>query len=147
MPANTRKVVAMISIAEAAAPVIDHVHRVAAWRQALAGLDPLKPVRDVPLRRWQNLLRDCRWFLDPDPGWTELALDFGWTEYELFAANRSKPHARLDQCGLLWLVNRARIEEIGESFCVLVTATGARSTYRMRTSPPDEVCLPWELVQ
>jgi hypothetical protein len=135
----------MISIAEAAAPVIDHVHRVVAWREAFRQLKPGEPPRDVPVGRWRNFLWDCSAFIAVEPGWTELALDFGWTELQLFGANRTKPYARLDQCGLLWLVNRARIEEIGESFCVLITATGARSTYRARTAPQDEVCLPWEL--
>jgi hypothetical protein len=136
----------MISIAEAAAPVIDHVHRVIAWREAFRKLRPGEPPRTVPLWRWRNFLWDCSAFVADDPGWGLLALDFGWTAHQLLGANRTKPYARIDQCGLLWLVNRARIEDLGESHCVLITATGARSTYRARSAPPDEVCLPWELI-
>jgi hypothetical protein len=135
----------MISIGEAVQPVVDHVHRVIAWREAMAALDPQKPVRDVPGRRWENLLRDCGWFLADDPGWAALALELGWTPVQLLGANRRKPFARIDQCGLLWLINAARIEDLGEGHCVLVSATGARSTYRVREVDLDEVCLPWEI--
>jgi hypothetical protein len=60
-------------------------------------------------------------------------------------ANRAKPYARVDQQGLLWLVNRARIDELDETSCVLVTGTGARNTYRVRPLLRDEIALPWEL--
>jgi hypothetical protein len=57
----------MISIAEAAAPVIDHLRRMLELREALAGLDPAQPPRDVPLRRWRTLIDDSRRFFADDP--------------------------------------------------------------------------------
>jgi hypothetical protein len=136
----------MISIGQAVQPVVDHVHRVIAWREAIAALDPGKPPPGMPAARWRNFLADCGMFFADDPGWGELALECGWSDFQLLGANRRKPYARIDQCGLLWLVNRARIEDLGESHCVLVSVTGARSTYRVRAAPPDEVCLPWEFL-
>jgi hypothetical protein len=137
----------MISIAEAAAPVIDHLRRMLELRERLAELDSGRPPRDVPPRRWRTLIADSRRFFADDPGWGLLALDFGWSPHQLLGANRVKPHARIDQCGLLWLINAARIEELGESHCALVMATGVRSTYRVRPVVLDETCLPWELGQ
>jgi hypothetical protein len=135
----------MISIGEAAANVVDHVRRVLELRERLARLDPGRPPCDVPPARWRTLLDDSRRFFAEDPGWALLALDFGWAPFQLLGANRTKPYARLDQCGLLWLVNAARIEELGETSCALVTATGARSTYLARPVVLAETCFPWEL--
>jgi hypothetical protein len=135
----------MISIGQAAAAVVDHVRRVIELREAIAGL-PAVPPRDVPTARWRSLLDDSRRFLTDDPGWALLALDLGWDPLHLLGANSVKPYARVDQQGLLWLVNRARIAELDEASCVMITATGARTTYRTRRLVPGDICLPWELI-
>jgi hypothetical protein len=133
----------VISIGQAAAAVVDHVRRVIELREAIAGL-PDQPPRDVPAGRWRNILEDSRKFLADDPGWALLALDLGWDPLHLLGANSVKPYARVDQQGLLWLVNRARIAELDEASCVMITATGARTTYRVRRLDHDGICLPWE---
>jgi hypothetical protein len=134
----------MISIGEAAAAVVDHLQRVLELRERLAGLPPLPPC-DIPPARWRTLQEDSRQFLADNPGWALLALDLGWDPLQLLGANRVKPFARVDQMGLLWLVNRARVDELDETSCVLITPTGARTTYRARPLLLDEVALPWEL--
>lgn len=136
----------MIPIGQAGAAVVDNLRRVLELRQAIAGLPPAPP-RDVPAARWRCLLEDSRRFLADDPGWALLALDLGWTPAQLWGANAIKPYARVDQQGLLWLINRARIDDLGDGYCVLLNGTGTRTIYRARRPALDEISLPWELKQ
>jgi hypothetical protein len=133
----------MISIGQAAQNVVDHLARILELRDCIARL-PAEPPRDVPPARWRILLDDSRRFFADDPGWGLLALDCGWEPYQLLGANRTKPFARIDQQGLLWLVGKSELEDLGLGYCVLRTRTGSRSTYRTRPLPLDEICLPWE---
>jgi hypothetical protein len=112
-------------------------------RARFAQLDQRKAPLDVPLARWRNLIRDSRDFIDQELAM--LALELGWTVPQLWGANRTKPWARTDQQGLLWLVNGSRIDDIGEGYAVLANSTGTRSTFRVHALAGAEICLPWEL--
>jgi hypothetical protein len=134
----------MISIAEAAAPVIDNLRRVVELRELIEALDRGAGPAGMPVRRWHNLLDDSAMFFADDPGWGLLALDLGWTPRQLLGANRTKPYARIDQQGLLWLVAGNHIEYLDEAGCVLITRSNSFLTYRARPHPLEEICMPWE---
>ena len=105
----------MISIGQAAAAVVDHLRAVLELRERIAALKGTPPPLDVMPARWRTLQQDSRRFFADDPGWALLALDLGWDAWQLLGANRVKPFARIDQQGLLWLVNRARVDELDEA--------------------------------
>ena len=136
----------MISIADAAAPVIDNLRRVLELRERMTGLDRGAVPPGMPVRRWHALLDDSAKFFSDDPGWGLLALELGWTPRQLLGANRTKPYARIDQQGLLWLVAGNRIDYLDEVCVVLVTRSNSTLTYRVRPHPIDQICLPWELL-
>jgi hypothetical protein len=135
----------MIPIGEAAAAVVDHAATICEVRQRFAALDQHNAPLDVPLVRWRQMLRDSREFIDQQLAF--LALEYHWTVPQLWGANAVKPYARIDQQGLLWLVNGSTIDDLGAGYCVLLNGTGTRTTYRVRTVPLDDTVLPWELIQ
>jgi hypothetical protein len=58
--------------------------------------------------------------------------------------NRDRPFARVDQAGLLWLLDGDRLIALAENTAAIETRTGARQTYRRKPSEPGRV-LAWEL--
>jgi hypothetical protein len=62
----------------------------------------------------------------------------------LFGCDRDRPFARIDQAGLLWLLNGNCLVALSETTAVVETPTGARQTYRRKPSGPGRV-LAWEL--
>ena len=112
------------------------------WAAACAGLNPARPPGDVPRRRWEAFLADCNIFLGL--GWAEKAVSLGWGAYDLFGCDRTRPFARIDCAGLLWLLNGARLAALTEDTATVETRTGARHTYRRK---PNEFgrTLVWEL--
>jgi hypothetical protein len=66
-----------------------------------------RPPDDMPQRRWLRLIDDCAAFLDG--GWPAKAAALGWGPAELFGCDRDRPFARVDQQGLLWLLNGRRL--------------------------------------
>jgi len=62
----------------------------------------------------------------------------------LFGCDRDWPFARIDQAGLLWLLNGDHLIALTENTATIERRTGARQTYRRRPSGPGRV-LAWEL--
>ena len=114
-----------------------------AWAEALARLDPNKPPRDVPPRRWLSFVDDCGCFLDG--GWAARAAAFGWGPLDLFGCDRVRPFARVDHLGLLWLLNGASVVELHRDRAILETQRGTRQCYRRRPVEVGRVVLAWEL--
>jgi hypothetical protein len=114
------------------------------WAEGFARLDPEQPPGDVPLRRWQRFVDDVGLFLD-DP-FCAVAAALGWGPYDLFGCDRDRPFARIDQAGLLWLLNGNRLVMLAENTATIETPTGARETWRVKPSEPGRV-LAWELVR
>src|SRR5215469_11507720 len=78
--------------------------------ECVAGLAQLHPDRspaDVPLARWRQFLADGRQLLDD--GIIALAIAAGWTAYDLFGCDNTKPFARTDQMGFIWFVKGGRV--------------------------------------
>lgn len=112
------------------------------WAAALARLDPARPPKDVPTKRWRLFLDDCGRFVDE---WATKAADLGWTPLDLFGCHREAPYARVDCAGLLWLVAGRRIVALTAETAVIETPGGGRLTYRRRPKINDQAVAPWEL--
>jgi hypothetical protein len=96
----------------------------------------------VPLKRWQRFVDDVGLFLDSP--FCAVAAALGWGPHDLFGCDRDRPFARLDQAGLLWLLNGAKLVMLAEDAATVEMATGARQVWRRRPTKPGRV-LAWEL--
>jgi hypothetical protein len=56
-------------------------------------------------------------------------------------ADRDRPFARIDQAGLLWVLNGANLVALTENTATIETRTGARQTYRRRPVSVGEILL------
>jgi hypothetical protein len=113
--------------------------------EGLSRFDPDWPPGDVPVERWRTLIVDIGRFFDG--GWGEKAAALGWEPIDLFGCDRDRPYARrIDQAGLLWLLNGNRLVALSENTATIETRTGARQTWRRKPSEPGRV-LAWELAQ
>ena len=113
-----------------------------AWAEALARLDPACPRCDMPPKRWLQFIDDCRRFLDD--GWAVCAERLGWGPLDLFGCDRTKPFARIDRAGLLWLLNGRKLLALSADAAAIATASGGYLTFRPRTGDLVGV-VAWEL--
>src|ERR1044071_7786177 len=93
------------------------------WAEGLARLDPDRPPADIPVHRWQRFINDVGLFLDC---WAACASALGWGPYDLFGCDRDRPFARIDQAGLLWLLNGKKLVALSEDAAGIETCTGER---------------------
>jgi hypothetical protein len=129
---------------EERAAIIEHDGKILrSWAEGFARLDPDRPPKDVPPKRWLQFINHIGWFLDSP--FCAVAAALGWTAFDLFGADRDRPFARIDYAGLLWLLNGNRLAMLAENTATIETRTGARQTYRLKPSAPGRV-LAWELV-
>jgi len=112
-----------------------------AWAERFARLDPDRPPNDVPPRRWARFIDDIGQFVDS--GFAVRAASLGWGPYDLFGCDRDRPFSRIDQAGLLWLLNGARLIAITSETAV-IDAGGVRQVYRRAPTEAGRV-LAWEL--
>jgi hypothetical protein len=111
------------------------------WAEALARLDPGRPPRDVPLRRWVQFINDCGHFLDH--GWAAKAERLGWRAVDLFGCDRERPFARIDAAGLLWLVNGQKLVALSVDRAVIeISVTGTLQIYYRKSAMPGSIVLP-----
>jgi hypothetical protein len=128
---------------EERAAIIEHDGRIPReWAEGVARLNPDRPPSDVPLKRWQRFVDDAGRFLDSD--FCAAAVALGWRPHDLFGCDRNRPFARLDQCGLLWLLNGDKLVALSENTATIETRSGARHAYRRKPNEPGRV-LAWEL--
>jgi hypothetical protein len=113
-----------------------------AWAEGFARLHPDHPPGDVPAKRWLRFVDDVGSFLDSD--FAAVAAALGWGPYDLFGCDRDKPFSRIDQGGLLWLLNGDKLVALSENTATIESRTGARQTYRRKLAEPGRV-LAWEL--
>jgi hypothetical protein len=112
------------------------------WAEALARLDPANPPCDVPPKRWLRFIDDCGRFLDD--GWATRAAALGWGPVDLFGCDRIKPFARLDQAGLLWLINGRKLIAVTSDTAVISAPRGGSLIFYRRQLATGGV-LAWEL--
>jgi hypothetical protein len=113
-----------------------------AWAEGFALLDPVRPPAHVPPHRWRRLIDDVGLFLDSP--FCAVAAALGWTAFDLFGADRDRPFARIDQLGLLWLLNGDRLDMLTNDAATIVRRSGARQTWRRTPAGPGQV-LAWEV--
>jgi hypothetical protein len=111
------------------------------WAEALARLDPARPPCDTPPKRWLQFVDDCGRFIDD--GWAACAERLGWTPLDLFGCNRTKPFARLNQAGLLWLLDGRKLHGLAGDAAVIATPSGGTLKYRRCPDEPGRL-LAWE---
>jgi hypothetical protein len=114
------------------------------WAEGSARLDPDRPPSDVPVKRWQRFVDDVGLFLDSP--FCAVAAALGWRPYDLFGCDRDRPYARIDQAGLLWLLNGSRLVALSKNTATIETRTGTRQTYHCRPRELGQV-LAWELAR
>jgi hypothetical protein len=113
-----------------------------AWAEALARLEPTRPPKNVPPRRWERFVHDVRLFLNGP--FRAVAMSLGWGPYDLFGCDRNRPYARIDRAGLLWLLDGHQLLVLSENTATIETRTGGRQTFRRKPPEPGRV-LAWEL--
>jgi hypothetical protein len=114
------------------------------WAEGFARLDPDRTPADVPPRRWQRFVDDVGLFLDGP--FCAVAAALGWGPFDLFGCDRDRPFAGIDQAGLLWLLNGAKLVILAEDAATIETRTGVRQFFRRKPSDPGRV-LAWELAR
>ena len=82
------------------------------------------------------------WFLDSP--FCAVAAALGWGPHDLFGCDRDQPFARIDQAGLLWLLNGDKLIALTQNTATIERQTGARQTYRRKPNGGDRM-LAWEL--
>lgn len=100
------------------------------WAQGFARLDPDRSPADVPPRCWLQFVNDVGRFLDS--GLAQQAAALGWGPFDLFGCDRDRPFARIDQAGLLWLLNGDRLVALSVETAAVETPRGERLTYRRK---------------
>jgi hypothetical protein len=127
------------------APIVEHDGGAPrAWCEGFARLDRLHSPADVPPRRWQTFLDDCAKFLNS--GWAQKAMALDWGPLDLFGCDRTRPLARVDKAGLVWLLNGDRLVALTENSATIETRTGNLQTYRRKPIEPGRV-LAWEIAR
>jgi hypothetical protein len=127
---------------EERAAIVEHDGGVPpAWAEGFAQLDPTRPPGDVPPRRWLQFVDDVGRFLDSP--FRAVAAAEGWGPYDLFGCDRDRPYARIDQAGLLWLLNGDKLVDLTESTATIETKPGQRQTWHRKPSLPGRV-LAWD---
>jgi hypothetical protein len=112
------------------------------WAEGFARLHPNHSPADVPPRRWLAFINDCRRFLEG--GFAAKAAALGWGPFDVFGCDRDRPFARINQAGLLWLLNGDSVIALSENTATVETRNGARQTWRRKPNEPGRT-LPWEL--
>jgi hypothetical protein len=130
---------------EERAGIVEHDGRIpCAWAEGFARLHPDRPPGEVPPKRWLTFVDDVGRFLDSD--FAAVAAALGWGPLDLFGCDRDRPFPRIDQAGLLWLLNGDRLVELDRYTAVIERRTGARQRFRRRPVAVGDVVLAWELV-
>jgi hypothetical protein len=96
-----------------------------------------RPPGDVPAKRWHTFVDDVGRFLDSP--FCAVVTTLGWGPHDLFGCDRDRPFARIDQAGLLWLLNGNRLRALTENTATIKTRTGSRQTYRRKPPGPGRV--------
>jgi hypothetical protein len=112
------------------------------WADALVRLDPACPPCDIPPKRWLLFIDDCGRFLDD--GWAAHAARLGWGSLDLFGCDRTKPFARVNRAGLLWLLDGRKLLALSADAAAIATASGGYLAFRRRILESGGV-LAWEL--
>jgi hypothetical protein len=95
-------------------------------------------------KRWSRFIDDAAKFADR---WAAQAAALGWEPEDLWGCNGRKPVERLDQAGLVWLLDGKDLVALTSEIASIRTKTGAPLTYvrRRHDTGACEVVLAWDL--
>lgn len=128
---------------EERAAIVEHYSAIPrAWAEGFAQLDPDRPPGDVLLMRWRRFVDDVGLFLGGP--FCAVAAALGWGPHDLFGCDRDRPFARIDQAGLLWLLNGNKLIALSATTATIETCTGERHIWRRKLAEPGRV-LAWKL--
>jgi hypothetical protein len=108
-----------------------------------ARFDPDTPAADFPLKRWAQLFDDVGAFLDS--GFAAQGAALGWTALDLYGCDNCRPYARIDQAGLLILLNGDKILALTADRATIETARGGRLTFRKTSDQARGRVLIWDV--
>ena len=113
------------------------------WHRGVGALISLPCPASVRPPRWDRLQLDAATFYET---WAAQAAALGWSTYDVFGANRTKPIERVDMAGLVLLINGRGLAALTDTEAAISTRTSARLTYRRKwiEPAPGQVLL-WEL--
>jgi hypothetical protein len=103
---------------------------------------PSVPLGDYSSARWATLRRDVNEFVIGP--WSARAEALGWSELDLFGVHATRPTIRVDQAGLVVLLDGCKIVELSANVAILETPGGSRQSYRRKPDEPGRA-LVWEL--
>jgi hypothetical protein len=112
------------------------------WIDGVAQLDAERVPGDVPPRRWRQFIYDAARFLDS--GFAAQAAALDWDALDLFGCDQKRPYARIDNAGLIWLLNGDRLVALTEQSARIETKSGATLTYYRKPGGLGRA-LAWEL--
>jgi hypothetical protein len=110
--------------------------------EGVARLDPARSPCDVPIPSWVQFIDDCRRLIDD--GWADCAERLGWSLLDLFGCDSTKPFARVNRAGRLWILSGRRLAALAGNAAAIATASGGYLTFRRSTCEPGGV-LAWDL--
>jgi hypothetical protein len=102
------------------------------------------PLGDFPDARWQRVRSDIDQFLAS--ALAENANALGWTDLDPYGVDVSRPYARIDQAGLVIMLDGCRIVEMTAETVILETTSTARQSFRRRGERAGQVLI-WALLQ
>ena len=110
------------------------------WAEGYARLLNQPAPADVAPDRWQTFVDDCGRFLD---SWAVQAAALGWDVRDLFGLADTKPEARVDLAGLLWLLRGRELVALTDRTAAIMTPSGAVQHFYRRDPGPGQT-LAWE---
>jgi len=111
------------------------------WIAGVASLEAECPPTAVRPEHWSAFVIAAKRFLD---SWAIKAIDFGWTDLELFGADASRPEIAWLNSGLLWSLPNHTILDLWPDRAILRTPNGSPQTF-YRTPHLRVRTLPWEI--
>jgi hypothetical protein len=113
------------------------------WQRGVSQLDVQRPPKSVPQACWQKFVANAARFLTGP--FAEQAGALGWSGPDLFGCDRDRPFGRIDQLGLLWLLDGGRVMALTANTATIKTSNGSILTYRRRVGKESSKVLAWEL--
>ena len=112
------------------------------WIEGVAKLDAERVPGDVPPRRWRQFIYEAARFLEG--GFAAQAAALDWDALDLFGCDQMRPFARIDNAGLVWLLNGDRLVALTERSARIEAKSGATLTYYRKPGETGRV-LAWEV--
>jgi hypothetical protein len=113
------------------------------WQRGVSQLDVQRAHKGVPQACWQKFVANAARFVTGP--FAEQAVALGWSGADLFGCDHDRPFARIDQLGLLWLLDSGRLLALTANTATIKKSDGSIRTYRRRARSEPSKVLPWEL--